>query len=549
MPNPNKWLILIAAVFGLFMAILDATIVNVAIPTIEQSLNANIETVTWVLNSYNLAVAVFLIPAGRVANRWGRKRVFIAGLIIFSVFSLACGFAHHIDILIAFRTIQAVGAAIMVPVSLAIVVLAFPPQQRGAAVGIWGAVSAGAGAIGPTLGGVLTQYAGWEWIFFVNVPIGIVGVFACSILIPESREEGVRKFDYPGVATLSICLFSLTLALVRGETVGWSTAFILGLFATSAASAVLFVITESLVDDPIVELRVFTVRAFSAANATMIILGLGFFGTLFLFVQYLTVVQGYSVLRAGLALTPAPAAIMVVGPLSGRLSDRFGSQIFAVSGLAVFGIAMLLFSQLSAGESYTHIFWRLIVSGIGAGLAFSPLASAAMGALGGRRQGVGSGIFNTSRQIGFTIGLAVLVAVFLGALHPRLSNAETQANNMVQQSDLPDPIKQGIIQGVDNAVASAPSSAAASGEQQKFDLYDNVKQMAGQQAADANRSTLDRLSNQLQRLFAGAADSAFDRVFIVAAFILWAGVIPAFFVQRPREPGRPKEESSLGQSS
>ncbi len=531
----NKWLILAAAVFGLFMAMLDATIVTIAIPTIEQSLHSNIETVTWVLNSYSLAIAVLLIPAGRIADRWGRKKVFIAGLIIFSIFSLACGLAHDVNTLIALRAFQGVGAAIMMPVSLAIVVVAFPPQQRGAAVGIWGAVVAAAGAIGPTLGGVLTDYAGWEWIFFVNVPVGILGIIACSFLIPESREEGARKVDLPGVATLSISLFSLTLALVRGETVGWSTPFIVGLFATSAVFAVIFVIVESVVDDPIVNLRLFAVRTFSAANASMVILGMGFFGALFLYVQYLTVVQGYSAVRAGLALTPTPVTIMVVGPISGRLSDRFGARVFVFSGLAVLGLAMVLFSQLSAGEPYTHIFWRLIIAGIGAALAFSPLASAAMGSLGGRRQAVGSGVFNTSRQIGVTLGLAVLVAIFLGALHPRLANAETQANAAVQQSNLPSSVKQGIIQAVDTVVASAKSSAAATGEQQKFDLYSSVAQTAGQQVADANRQTLDQLSQKLTHLFAAATASGFDRTFIVAAIILWCGLVPAFFVRTKRE--------------
>jgi EmrB/QacA subfamily drug resistance transporter len=527
----NKWLILGAAVFGLLMAILDATVVTIAIPTIQRSLHSNIETVTWVLNSYSLAIAVLLIPAGRVADRWGRKRVFIAGIAIFTVFSLACGLAGNIDLLIAFRALQGVGSAIMVPVSLAIVVLAFPPRERGIAVGVWGAVSAAAGAVGPTLGGVLTQYAGWEWIFFINVPVGIIGVIVCSIVIPESREEGAQRIDFPGVVTLSISLFSLTLALVRGETVGWSSVFILGLFATSAAFAVLFVIVESVVDDPILDLRVFSVRTFSAANATMLILGVGLVGTFFLIIQYLTVVQGYSALKAGLAVTPAPVTIMVLGGLAGWLSDRFGSQIFAVAGLVLFVVTMFLFSQLSAGEPYISIFWRLIVAGAGLSLLFPSLSSAAMGSLGGRSEGVGSGVFNTSQQIGFSVGLAVLVAIFLGALHPRLANAQVQADNAVQQSALPASLKQEIIRGIDEVVTSATSSAAASGQQQKFDLYNAVKQISGPQVADANRSTLDQLSQQLQNLFAGAAANSFDRTFLVAALILCVALIPAFFVR------------------
>jgi EmrB/QacA subfamily drug resistance transporter len=532
----NKWLILGAAVFGLFMAILDASIVTIAVPTIEQALKTDIETVTWVLNSYNIVFAVLLIPAGRVADRFGRKKLFIAGIVIFTVFSLASGLAGHINVLIAARAFQAVGAAIMVPVSLAIVTVAFPPQQRGLAVGIWGAISGGAGAIGPTLGGLLTEYAGWEWIFFVNVPVGVLAVAACLYIIPESRDvEATHKIDYPGVAFLSVALFALTLALVRGETVGWSSLFITGLFATFAVFSVLFVLVERFVAYPLVDLRLMRSRVFSAANATVLLFGLGFFGALFLFVQYLTVVEGYAVLRAALAITPLPAAIIVVGPIAGRLSDRYGPRALLVSGVLIFGLAMFFFSRLGAGAPYPHIVWRLVLAGIGGGLCFPPLTSAAMGSVSSARQGVGAGVFNTSRQVGFTLGLAILVAVFLGALHPRLADAQTQATAAVQESDLPAPVKQGIVQGIASAVSSSMSEGAATGVQQKFDLYATVKQMAGVDVADANRVTLDQLSLRLQAIFAGAAASSFDRAFLVAAIILWAGAIPGYLVGRPAD--------------
>jgi EmrB/QacA subfamily drug resistance transporter len=290
----SYWFIVAAASFGFFMAILDTSIVTIAIPSIERSLKTNIDNITWVLNAYNLVFAVLLIPAGRVADRWGRKKLFIAGLIIFTVFSFACGLSHQIGFLIAARAFQAVGGAIMVPVSLAILVVAVPPQQRGAAIGIWGAINGIASAIGPTLGGILTQYVGWEWIFFINVPIGIIGVAACLYIIPESRDtEQSQKIDYPGVAFLTISLFTLTLALIRGETNGWSSPFILGLSAAFAITAVAFVLTELRVRDPLVDLRMLQQRTFGAANATMLLLGIGFFGSLFLGIQYLTVVEGY----------------------------------------------------------------------------------------------------------------------------------------------------------------------------------------------------------------------------------------------------------------
>jgi EmrB/QacA subfamily drug resistance transporter len=533
MDSRNYWFIVGAASFGFFMAILDTSIVTIAIPTIEQSFKTRIENVTWVLNAYNLVFAVLLIPAGRIADRLGRKKLFITGLVIFTIFSLACGLAGHIGLLIAFRALQAVGGAIMVPVSLAILVVAVPPQRRGAAIGIWGAINGVASAVGPTLGGILTQYIGWEWIFFINVPIGIIGVVACLYIIPESRDpEQSQKVDYVGVALLSVSLFTLTLALIRGETVGWSTRFILGLFAAFAISGVFFVAVESIVKDPLVDFRMLRQRTFSAANATMLLLGVGFFGSLFLGVQYLTVVEGYSVLHAALAITPLPATIAVVAPMSGRLSDRLGPRGVVPLGLIVFGLALLSFSYLSAGTPYPHIVWRFLLAGFGLGLTFPPLASAAMSVVFRGKQGVGAGVFNTSRQIGFTLGLAVLVAVFLGALHPRLDNAQAEATVLVQQSDLPAAVKQGVIQGIDNVVSSGSSQAAQLGEQQKFDLYDNVSQMAGQGAADTNRATLDRLTRQLQTIFAQAAASSFDRAFLVAAFVVWAAGVAALFIAR-----------------
>jgi EmrB/QacA subfamily drug resistance transporter len=525
-------LILAAAVFGLFMAILDATIVGVATPAIQRGFKTDIETATWVLNAYNLVFAVLLIPAGRVADRFGRKKAFLAGIVIFTVFSLACGLSGQIELLIAFRACQAAGAAIMVPVSLAIVTVAFPPQQRGLAVGVWGAISGAAGAIGPTMGGVLTQYAGWEWIFFVNVPVGVLAIVACVVLIPDSRDlEASHRLDLAGLVTLSGALFTLTLALIRGEAEGWSSPFIVGLFMAFAVFTVLFVVAEHAARNPLVDLRMLRQRTFGAASVAILLFGFGFFGALFLFIQYLTVVEGYSVLRAALAVTPLPAAIIVVGPIAGRLSDRYGPHVLIVSGVSIFGLALFFFSRLAGGEAYTDVFWRLIVGGVGAGLAFPPLTSAAMGSVAGGKQGVGAGVFNTARQIGFTIGLAVLVAVFVGALHPRLADAQSEANTLVQQSDLPVPVQQGVTQGIASAISSV-NPGAISGEQQSFDLYEAVRQSGGAAVADANRATLDRLSGELKALFAQAAADAFDRAFLVAAIILWSGVIPAYFVKR-----------------
>lgn len=542
----RKWLVLGAAVFGLFMAILDASIVNIAIPTIERDLETDIGTVTWVLNSYNLVFAVLLIPAGRMADRLGRKRLFALGIVIFALSSLGAGLSERIETLIAWRAVQGLGAAIMVPVSLAIVTLAFPPHQRGLSLGIWGAMSGFAGAIGPTLGGVLTEYVGWEWIFLVNVPVGFVAVLVALAIVPESRDpEARRHIDLPGIATLSVSLFALTLALIRGQEVGWSSAFISGLLATSAVFGALFVLVERVVSGPIVDLRVFRDRTFSAANGTILLFGLGFFGAAFLIVQYLTVVEGYSALEAAFALTPFPASIMLTGPIAGRLSDRVGPRPLAVAGMLVFGMALFAASRLSGGVPYPQIAWRLVLAGVGAGLTFAPLTSAAMGSVAGGRAGVGAGVFNTARQIGFTLGLAVLVAVFVGALPGHLSEARQQAAGLVEQSDLPAPAKEGIIEGMLSSPDEQAGEAARSGERPTFDLYERFRQSAGPEVADPLRPTLDELSRDIQDVFARSNASAFGRSFLVGAIILWIAALPAWLIQRapaarPRSlPGEP----------
>ena len=544
----HKWLVLGAAVFGLFMAILDASIVNIAIPTIQRDLDTDIETVTWVLNAYNLVFAVLLIPAGRMADRFGRKRLFLIGIIIFSLCSLGAGLSGQIEILIAWRAVQAVGAAIMVPVSLAIVTLAFPAHQRGLALGIWGAISGVAGAVGPTLGGVLTEYVGWEWIFFINVPVGLVAVLAGLVIIRESKDpEAAQGVDPLGTAMLSISLFSLTLALIRGQEVGWSSFFITGLLATSAVAAALFVLVESIVSHLIVDLRMLRDRTFSSASVMILLFGLGFFGALFFAIQYLQVVEGYSTLKAALAVTPFSASIMITGPLAGRLTDRFGPRLPAMMGVLCFGAAMFSLSRLTGGVPYPQIAWRFVLAGVGAGLTFAPVTSAVMGSVGGGRVGVGAGVFNTARQVGFTLGLAILVAVFVGALPPQMVDAQEQAQTLIEQSELPAPVKEGIIEGMRNAPPEGVEEAVRSGTKPTFDLYEQVKEAAGAELADPLRPTLDELSGELQRVFAGQVANAFERSFLAGAIFVWAGVVPALLLGRVPAGGRRERQHARHQ--
>jgi EmrB/QacA subfamily drug resistance transporter len=542
----HKWLVLGATVFALFMAILDSSIVNIAIPTIERELDTSIETVTWVLNAYNLAFAVLLIPAGRMADRFGRKRLFLLGITLFALCSLGAGLSTRIEMLIAWRAAQAMGAAIMVPVSLAILTLAFPAHQRGLALGIWGAIAGVAGAVGPTAGGLLTEYVGWEWIFFINIPVGLLAVLAGLAIIRESRDpEATHAIDLPGTAMLSVALFSLTFALIRGQEMGWSSAFITGLLATSVVSGALFVLVERVVSQPIVDLRMLRDRTFSAANIAILLFGLGFFGAVFILVQYLTVTEGYSALRAAFAITPFSGCIMLTGPLAGRLTDRFGPRPPVIAGVLLFGAAMYSASLLGGGVPYPQIAWRLVLGGVGMGLTFAPLTSAAMGSVAGGRAGVGAGVFNTARQVGFTLGVAVLVAVFVAALPSRVSAAQEEAAALVERSDLPAPVKQGIIEGILGASTDEMEKAARSGERPTIDLYEQVRQAVGAEVADPLRPTLEELSKELQTIFAGSTGSAFSRSFLAGAIFVWVGIVPALLLGRGPRAGPAKRRDAV----
>jgi EmrB/QacA subfamily drug resistance transporter len=492
---------------------------------------------------------VLLIPAGRLADRFGRKRLFLLGIGIFALCSLGAGLSGRIEMLIAWRAAQAIGAAIMVPVSLAIVTLVFPAHQRGLALGIWGAMAGVAGAVGPTLGGVLTEYVGWEWIFLINVPVGLVAVLAGLAILRESRDpEAMPGIDPAGTAMLSISLFSLTLGLIRGQEVGWSSPFIIGLLVTSAVSGVLFVLVESIVSHPIVDLRMLRERTFSAASVMILLFGLGFFGALFFVIQYLQVVEGYSTLKAAFAVTPFSASIMLTGPLAGRLTDRFGPRLLVAAGALVFGAALFSASRLTGGVPYPQIAWRLVMAGVGAGLTFAPVTSAVMGSVAGGRAGVGAGVFNTARQVGFTLGLAILVAVFVGALPPRIAEAQERAATLVEQSELPAPVKQGIIEGMRSAPSEEREQAVRSGTKPTFDLYEQVKQTVGAELADPLRPTLDELSRELQAVFAERTASAYDRSFLVGAIFVWAGVVPALLLGRAPGGGRREHHHARQQS-
>jgi EmrB/QacA subfamily drug resistance transporter len=414
----RKWWTLVAVSFGLFMIMLDNTIVNVALPSIAQDLNIGIDKLEWVVAGYALTFAVVMLTGGKLADMYGRRLIFILGLAIFTASSLACGLAPDAHILVAARVVQGIGAALMNPATLSIITATFPPRQRGTAIGIWAGVSALALAIGPLIGGVITQQASWSWIFFINVPIGILAIVVARVVIEESRDTSrEQRLDLPGLVTSGIGLFALTYGLIEANSYGWTSARILGLFALAAIMLTAFVLLEQRQRLPMLDLSLFRNPTFAGANATMLLVALAMFGVFFFLSLYMQQILGFSPTKAGAAFLPMTLLIVLIAPIAGRLSDRVGSRFLMSGGMVLVAIQLLIFSRLDATSTYWNLLPGLILGGFGMALAMTPTTAAAMGAVAVDKAGVGSAVLNSMRQVGGSLGIAVMGAIVAASIH------------------------------------------------------------------------------------------------------------------------------------
>lgn len=519
--SDRKWLVLIAVSLGLFMALLDATIVNIAVPAIMKDLGASIASVSWVLNGYNLALAVLFLSVGRIADRFGQKRLFALGLGLFTLFSLAAGLAPSIEWLIVFRLGQAVGAAAMVPISLTILLGVFPREQHGLATGLWAALGAVAAALGPSLGGLLTEYGAWQWIFFVNVPVGVVALLATWRWVPEHRRAALARIDVGGIALSAIALFAVTLALIQGNDWGWTGGRTIALFVTAAVGTVAFVFWEIRAREPMLDLRLFRIRSFAASNAAFLLIGVAMMGSVFLLVIFMVNVMGYSELKAGIAITPMPITGLVLAPLVGRLVDRIGPRLPAIVGALGFSLGLLAMAQLDAGAGLGDVAWRAVILGVGMGFSMPAFMSAGMGSIPDEHGGVASGAINTARQLGFVLGVAVLVAVFSASMTTALDAAKADVQTMVgRQPGLPAAMKAQVAGRLD--AASSSLKAGASGQSGGEFLGDPPPGATPQQIAQ-----LKPLEAKIEHVYRTQIGGAFSLPFYVAAGASFFILLPA----------------------
>ena len=412
-----KWWTLLVVCLAVFMLLLDVTIVNVALPDIQKDLGSSFEDLQWVVDAYALALAALLLASGSLGDLLGRRRIFVAGLLVFVTASLLCGLSDSPSLLNMARAFQGIGGAMMFATSLALIAQAFPPNERGTAFGIWGATTGFAVAVGPLAGGGLTDGLGWEWIFLVNVPIGLVTAAITLMRVPDSsdRDPGAR-IDWPGLVTFSAGLFCLVYALIRGNDDGWESTKIVALLVVATALLVAFAAIELRRDQPMLDLHLFRVPTFTGAQIVAFSIHASMFSMFLYIVLYMQDVLGYTPLETGVRFLPVSLLSFLAAPVAGKLAERFPVRAFLSAGLALVGVALLLMSGIQPGDDWTTLLAGFILGGIGIGFINPPLATAAIGVVEPRRSGAASGINSTFRQVGTAVGIAGLGAILQSKL-------------------------------------------------------------------------------------------------------------------------------------
>jgi EmrB/QacA subfamily drug resistance transporter len=413
----NPWVVLVLICLAQFMVILDATIVNVALPSIQKDLHLSEGSLQWLVNAYTLVFGGFLLLGGRLGDLLGRKRVFLVGLVIFTGASLLDGLASSESMLVASRALQGLGAALISPAALSIISTTFAEgAERAKALAVWAAIAIGGSAVGLILGGVLTQYFSWPWIFFVNVPVGIAAFLLSLRLIPESRDVlEHRTYDLAGAATVTGGLMALVYAIVDAQSAGWTSAKTLGFFALAVVLLAGFVAVELRTTAPLVRLSIFRIRSLLTANITMFLAMSGMFAMFFFNTLYIQEVLGYGPLKAGLAFLPFTAGVMISAGLASQFAPRLGVRPVAATGMLLAATGLALLTQLPVHGSYaTNVLPAILLSSLGIGAVFMPLTLMATTGLDDDDQGLASGLFNTSQQIGGALGLAALSTLAAG---------------------------------------------------------------------------------------------------------------------------------------
>jgi EmrB/QacA subfamily drug resistance transporter len=466
----RKWWTLGAMCFALFMIMLDNTVVNVALPSIQKDLGASISGLEWTVSGYTLSFAVLLATGGRLGDIFGRRRVFLIGVVIFALSSATAGLAPNATALVISRIVQGIGAALMMPGTLSIITDSFPAHERGKAMGTWAGVSALALAIGPVLGGFLTEHVTWRAIFYINVPVAIGAVAATLFAVRESRDTSVgREVDYAGVSVLTAGLTALVLALIEGNSWGWGSPKIIALLAIAVLALPLFVAVENRVKAPIVQFKLLSDRDFLGAIVVALVISFAMLGVFFFLALYMQDILGYTPLEAGVRFLPSTLMIVAIAPIAGRLADRFGPRWLIGGGLLILSASLFSFSGIAVDSSYLDLLPGFMLLGIGIAMTMSPMTSAAMNAVPVQKAGIASGVLSMFRMVGGSLGVAVTGAIFQGLVKSHLDSLLTGSGiSAADRSDISEQLGSGSVSGALKGLPPTQAKEAASAGAESF---------------------------------------------------------------------------------
>jgi EmrB/QacA subfamily drug resistance transporter len=500
----RKWWTLIAVCIGTFMLLLDITVVNVALPDIQLSLHSSFADLQWVVDAYALTLAAFLLTAGVVGDMYGRRRVYAVGVVIFTMSSLLCGLSTSALMLNLSRAAQGVGGAVMFATSLALIAQAFAGRERGTAFGVYGAVLGGAMAVGPLLGGAITSGIGWRWIFFINLPLGVIAVVICLSRVQDSRDPTRRRIDWSGFVTFSASLFLLVYALVQGNAKGWSSPTIVGLLVGSGVLMVVFLVAELLRRDPMLDLNLFTRPAMDGVSLAAFTLSASIFALFLYLTLYLQEVLGYGPFATGLRFLPVTVLAFVVAPVAGKLTVRIHSRYLLGTGLLLVAAGCALMTRVRADSSWSVLLPGFILSGIGIGITNPVLASATVSVVPPERSGMATGSSSTFRQVGIATGIAGLGALFLSQIRTNTVSALTASAS-----------GQGVL-----AHSGTPLNAAITGS----GIRDAAAAIPGAEARQA-----------LISAYRSGFATTLDRLMVVGMFIAFVGAVGSLVLVRQQD--------------
>jgi len=527
--HANPWAVLLVVSLGFFMTLLDLTIVNIAIPNLITKLHASLDDVLWVINAYALVLAVLVITAGRLGDLIGPRIMFIGGIAVFTAASAACGLAPSPGWLIGFRAVQGLGAAMLMPQTLTIITNTFPPERRGAAFGVWGAVAGVATIAGPTLGGLLVTAFDWRWIFFVNLPIGVIVLVITPIIIPDLRLGRRHRIDFAGVLLASASLLAICYGLVEGQRYNWgkitgfiSIPLILGL---GVVLLIAFLVVQKLTQErePLVPFKLFRDRNYTVVNWVSGVLAIGMMGIFLPITIYLQSVLGFSALKAGLVMAPASVMSMFVAPVAGRMADRIGGKFILMSGLTLFGAGMGWLALIAHPASSWPVFEApLAVAGLGMGCIFAPMTTVALRNVDQRMAGAASGVLNTVRQVGQVIGVAAVGALLQNRL---VSSIRTEAS--ARSAALPPQVRGRFVSEMDSSAKSGIQVGAG----QSGGSTHLAKGITAQLVAEISRIAHD--------VFTFAFVTAMRQTMIMPIVLLGVGALSCLAIKEARRAPTP----------